>query len=71
MFVHADISDTAAAVWNLKNRYCLVCGKFTELFQKHAVVLSEWNERERKIPFGYPGSLNVEQMIRQIYEDLQ
>lgn len=27
--------------------------------------------RERKIPFGYLGSLNIEQMIRQIYEDLQ
>lgn len=27
--------------------------------------------RERKIPFGYLGSLNIEQMIRHIYEDLQ
>ena len=25
--------------------------------------------RERKIPFGYLGSLNIEKMIRQIYED--
>ena len=26
--------------------------------------------RERKIPFGYLGTLNIEQIVRQVYEDM-